>query len=54
MEGSRNCARKRRSERTLEKPRTMEVRGRHLIEAMPRTVTVDDSEIRKSLIKECG
>jgi rod shape-determining protein MreB len=36
----------------LEKPRTMEVRGRHLIEAMPRTVTIDDSEIREAL-SEC-
>jgi rod shape-determining protein MreB and related proteins len=30
----------------LQKPLTMEVKGRSLIEGMPRTVTVDDSEIR--------
>jgi rod shape-determining protein MreB and related proteins len=36
----------------LEKPRTMEVKGRHLIEGMPRTVTIDDSEIREAL-SEC-
>ena len=36
----------------LEKPRTMEVRGRNLIEGMPRTVTIDDAEIREAL-SEC-
>src|SRR5207253_4699211 len=36
----------------LEKPLTMEVKGRNLIEGLPRTVTIDDSEIRKSL-SEC-
>ena len=36
----------------LEKPLTMEVRGRHLIEAMPRTIAIDDNEIREAL-SEC-
>jgi rod shape-determining protein MreB and related proteins len=36
----------------LEKPLTMEVKGRSLIEGMPRAVTVDDSEIREAL-SEC-
>jgi rod shape-determining protein MreB len=36
----------------LEKPLTMEVKGRNLIEGMPRTVTIDDSEIREAL-SEC-
>jgi len=30
----------------------MEVKGRNLIEGVPRTVTIDDSEIRESL-SEC-
>ena len=34
----------------LQKPLTMEVKGRSLIEGMPRTVTIDDSEIREALI----
>src|SRR5215831_7695532 len=33
----------------LDKPRTMEVKGRSLIEGMPKMVTVDDSEIREAL-----
>src|SRR5260370_2571196 len=33
----------------LEKPLTMEVKGRNLIEGGPRTVTIDDSEIREAL-----
>jgi rod shape-determining protein MreB len=33
----------------LEKPLTMELKGRNLIEGVPRTVTVDDSEIREAL-----
>ncbi len=33
----------------LEKPLTMEVKGRNLIEGVPRTVTVDDSEMREAL-----
>src|ERR1700746_198892 len=36
----------------LEKPLTMEIKGRNLIEGVPKTVTVDDSEIRESL-SEC-
>ena len=36
----------------LEKPLTREVKGRNLIEGVPRTVTIDDSEIRESL-SEC-
>ncbi len=36
----------------LEKPLTMEVKGRNLIEGVPRTVTIDDSEIREAL-SEC-
>ena len=33
----------------LDKPLTMEVKGRNLIEGVPRTVTIDDSEIREAL-----
>src|SRR5215813_3428069 len=33
----------------LEKPVTMEVKGRSLIEGIPKTITVDDSEIREAL-----
>jgi rod shape-determining protein MreB len=36
----------------LEKPLTMEVKGRNLIEGVPKTITVDDSEIREALT-EC-
>jgi rod shape-determining protein MreB len=36
----------------LDKPLTMEIKGRNLIEGVPRTVTVDDSEIREAL-SEC-
>jgi rod shape-determining protein MreB len=36
----------------LDKPLTMEIKGRNLIEGMPETVTVDDSEIREAL-SEC-
>jgi len=36
----------------LEKPLTMEIKGRNLIEGVPRTITVDDSEIREAL-SEC-
>ena len=36
----------------LEKPLTMEIKGRHLIEALPKTITIDDSEIREAL-SEC-
>jgi rod shape-determining protein MreB len=34
---------------TLEKPVTMEIKGRSLIEGIPKTITVDDSEIREAL-----
>src|SRR5499425_575008 len=33
----------------LEKPLTLEIKGRSLIEGMPKTITVDDSEIREAL-----
>ena len=36
----------------LERPLTMEVKGRHLVEGIPKTITVDDAEIRDSL-SEC-
>src|SRR3569833_285742 len=36
----------------LDKPLTMEINGRNLIEGVPKTITIDDSEIRESLA-EC-
>ncbi|HXZ27743.1 MAG TPA: rod shape-determining protein [Terriglobales bacterium] len=33
----------------LDKPLTMEIKGRNLIEGIPKTITVDDSEIREAL-----
>src|SRR6266511_3190403 len=36
----------------LDKPITMEIKGRNLIEGVPKTITIDDSEIRESL-SEC-
>ena len=33
----------------LEKPITMEIKGRSLIEGVPKTITLDDSEIREAL-----
>src|SRR5216683_2592488 len=36
----------------LDRPLTMEIKGRNLIEGMPKTITVDDSEIREAL-SEC-
>src|SRR6202167_3574061 len=33
----------------LDKPLTMEIKGRNLIEGVPKTLTVDDSEIREAL-----
>lgn len=33
----------------LERPLTMEIKGRNLIEGVPKTLTVDDSEIREAL-----
>ena len=37
---------------TLDKPLTMEIKGRNLIEGVPKTITIDDSEIREALT-EC-
>ena len=37
---------------TLDRPLTMEVKGRGLIEGMPKVITVGDSEIREAL-REC-
>ena len=36
----------------LEKPMTMEIKGRNLIEGIPKTITVTDAEIREAL-SEC-
>jgi rod shape-determining protein MreB len=36
----------------LDKPLSMEIKGRNLIEGVPRTVTIDDTEIREAL-SEC-
>jgi rod shape-determining protein MreB len=36
----------------LQKPLTMEVKGRNLIEGIPRAITIDDCEIRQAL-SEC-
>ena len=36
----------------LDKPMTMEIKGRNLIQGVPKTITVDDSEIREAL-SEC-
>jgi rod shape-determining protein MreB len=33
----------------LDKPITMEIKGRNLIEGVPRTITVEDAEIREAL-----
>jgi len=33
----------------LERPQTMEVKGRHLTEGRPKTIVMDDTEIRKAL-----
>jgi rod shape-determining protein MreB and related proteins len=33
----------------LEKPLVMEVKGRHAVEGVPRTVTITDSDIREAL-----
>jgi rod shape-determining protein MreB len=33
----------------LDKPITMEIKGRNLIEGVPKTLTIDDSEIREAL-----
>ena len=36
----------------LDKPLTMEIKGRNLIEGVPKSITIDDSEIREAL-SEC-
>lgn len=36
----------------LERPLTMEIKGRNLLEGVPKTITIDDSEIREAL-SEC-
>jgi rod shape-determining protein MreB len=36
----------------LDKPMTMEIKGRNLIEGVPKSITIDDSEIREAL-SEC-
>ena len=36
----------------LDRPMTMEIKGRNLIEGVPKTVTIEDSEIREAL-SEC-
>jgi rod shape-determining protein MreB len=36
----------------LDRPLTMEIKGRNLIEGVPKTITIDDSEIREAL-SEC-
>src|SRR5574342_873535 len=36
----------------LDKPLTMEIKGHNLIEGVPKTITIDDSEIREAL-SEC-
>jgi rod shape-determining protein MreB len=33
----------------LEKPISMDIKGRNLIEGVPKTITIDDSEIREAL-----
>ena len=38
----------------LDKPLTMEIKGRNLIEGVPRTITIDDSEIREALSRVRG
>src|ERR1700752_2295849 len=32
----------------LDKPLTMEIKGRNLIEGVPKTITIEDSEIREA------
>src|SRR6202012_2097713 len=36
----------------LDRPLTMEIKGRNLIEGVPKTVLIDDSEVREAL-SEC-
>ncbi len=34
---------------SLDKPTTVEIKGRHLLEGIPKTITLDDSEVREAL-----
>jgi rod shape-determining protein MreB len=34
----------------LDEPRTMEIKGRHLVDGIPRTIVVGDDEIREALV----
>ena len=36
----------------LERPMTMEIKGRNLIEGVPKTITIDDGEVREA-VSEC-
>jgi rod shape-determining protein MreB and related proteins len=38
----------------LDRPMTMEIKGRNLIEGVPRTITIDDGEIREALSESIG
>ena len=38
----------------LDRPLTMEIKGRNLIEGVPKTITVEDSEIREALAECVG
>ncbi len=38
----------------LDKPLTMEIKGRNLIEGVPKTITIDDGEIREALSEMRG
>ncbi|HYK89791.1 MAG TPA: rod shape-determining protein, partial [Acidobacteriota bacterium] len=38
----------------LERPLTMEIKGRNLIEGVPKTVTITDEEIREALSDSIG
>src|SRR5207249_1132569 len=35
----------------LDRPLTMEVKGRHITEGRPKTITMDDEEVRKALLE---
>ena len=37
------------SARPLDKPITIEIKGRHLLEGIPKSITLDDSEVREAL-----
>ena len=38
----------------LDKPLSMEIRGRNLIEGIPKTITITDSEVREALTECCS